>query len=506
MSKLPTLPVRILVGLIAALAVMGTWGSAARAEGENLVPNPGVEEGDPDKATEPALWQTNYWGDIEATFRWVESAHSGEHSLRCEVISGKEGDAKWWSMPFPLVTAKYEYTASVWYRSNVYTKFAIRAQDDADEQVEWLFPKEVVPPSEDWALAYGTIELPYWATKMTIMMAISDPGWVEADDFSVVEGYDETLQDVVQNQDLVEQVDAVMPDGWKPPRVSIVFDDGWVSAAEQAAPIMEEFGFVGTWFIIADFVDKPGFSADHVTSGLQEELGEKGHEVGSHSGDHPDLATLSPEMVEEQLVKSQEKLESLGFDVVGLTPPGGALKGTDLPLVQKHYAYMRTVVGGLNEEPFDKYQLKCVTVTNTTSLSEIRMWLEEAGLQDSWLVLVYHRMSANAISDMYVTPDQFRSAMALLAEVEAGVHPMGEGLGGWTRPGPKPPVGDISLPPVTFDGSSWLEQPDQEPGNVTKKPGGCQTAALPATYGTILLLGLMVAAFAGLRRAKNQRP
>lgn len=488
-------PRRVLWGAFALVCMMGVLGaSPAWAEGDNLVPNPSVEDADPNQSSEPAGWQTNSWGNVEATFRWVQSAHSGSRSVKCTLISGSEGDAKWWSVPFDVLPAKYTYTASVWYRSDVYTKFAIRAQDDDEDQVEWLFPQEAVPPSESWSLAYGTVELPSWATKASIMLVISKPGWVEADDFSFVEGYDPSLEDIVSSQDLVEQVDATMPDGWKPPRVSIVFDDGWVSAAEQAAPIMESFGFVATWFIIADFVDKPGYSADHVTSGQLEDLAEKGHELGSHSWDHPDLATLDSAQVRQQLESSKQRLEELGFVVAGLTPPGGSINEKDMGIVKEYYAYMRTIVGGLNEEPFDRYKLKCVTVTNTTSQNEIRMWIEEAGLQDAWLILVYHRVAPVAISDTFVTPGQFQETMALLAELDAKVLTMGEVLGVWTRPDPKPPVGDISLPPVTFDGSSWLDQPDTA-GEGPKKSGGCHagaSAAQGSCWGIVLLAVSMV--------------
>jgi len=443
---------------------------------------------------DPGQWQTNSWGDVEATFRWIHTGHTGERSLRTEVISGSEGDAKWWSVPFALQDAKYQYTASVWYRSTVTTKFAIRAQNDDDSQVEWLFAKEIVPPSEEWSFAIGVVDVPYWATKVSVMLVIESPGWVESDDYALVAGAQSIDTDVVEQQDVIESVDVQMPPDWSPPRVSIVFDDGWVSAVEQAVPIMEKYGFTATWFVIADYVDKAGYQADYATSKQLEELQDAGHEIASHTFDHPNLSQLTSAEVEEQLTSSKARLEQFGLDIVGFAPPGGLLNPVDLPLVKQHYQYMRMLQTGVNGDDMDPYGLKCLVVSNVTSLTEVRAWVEQAGVEDAWLILLYHRMGAVAVHDTYVTPTQFQSVMQLLADVEARVRPMGEILGVWTPAEPKPPVGDISLPPVTFDGSSWIAEPGDTPNPTpgsSKGSGGCQSGAVPQG-GTVWLLAALV--------------
>lgn len=488
-----------------AVLLAALWAGPALAE-ENLVPNPSVEEANPDKPADPAQWQTNSWGDMAPTFRWISSGHTGERALKAQVITGSEGDSKWWSIPFPLMDAKYDYTASVWYRSNVTTMLVLRAQNDDDSQVEWLFPKETVPPSEEWAFASGSVEVPYWATRISIMLVIDQPGWVETDDYSVVAGSQSVDADVVE-QDGVEWVDTQMPPGWSPPRVSIAFDDGWVSALEQAVPILETFGYTATFFVVADYVDKAGYQADYATSRQLAELQQRGHEIASHTFDHPDMTKLTSAEVKEQLQKSKSKLEELGFYVSGFAPPSGLLNEEDIPLVEAEYQYMRTITMGLNLDDTDRYHLRAVLVTNLTTLNEIRGWVEQAGQQDSWLILVYHRFSSVTDAETYVTPDHFQATVQFLSDVGARVAPMGSVLEVWTPAEPEAPVGDISLPPVIYDGSSWIAEPgyspDSSPGS-RSGGGGCQASSQPRAAAVWMLAALLAAWVVILRRRTPQ--
>ena len=62
----------------------------------------------------------------------------------------------------------------------------------------------------------------------------------------------------------------------------ITFDDGGASAM-TAADLLEAHGFIGHFFITANYVGAPGF----VTERQLRELVQRGHVVGSHSCSHP---------------------------------------------------------------------------------------------------------------------------------------------------------------------------------------------------------------------------
>jgi peptidoglycan/xylan/chitin deacetylase (PgdA/CDA1 family) len=67
-----------------------------------------------------------------------------------------------------------------------------------------------------------------------------------------------------------------------PPAIAITFDDGGVSAL-TAADLLQARGFIGHFFVTANYIGKHGF----VNERDIRELAQRGHIVGSHSCSHP---------------------------------------------------------------------------------------------------------------------------------------------------------------------------------------------------------------------------
>jgi peptidoglycan/xylan/chitin deacetylase (PgdA/CDA1 family) len=74
-----------------------------------------------------------------------------------------------------------------------------------------------------------------------------------------------------------------------PPKAVIVtFDDGYRSLPQYAVPVMEAYGYTGTIFVIADFMDS-GFDA-YLTWPEAEKLYTQGWKIEPHSKSHEQLA------------------------------------------------------------------------------------------------------------------------------------------------------------------------------------------------------------------------
>jgi peptidoglycan/xylan/chitin deacetylase (PgdA/CDA1 family) len=223
------------------------------------------------------------------------------------------------------------------------------------------------------------------------------------------------------------------PDG--APLVSVVFDDGWVSAFEHAVPIMDAMGLRGTHFVHAGFVDRPGFQGDHMNSELLAILHAKGHEIGSHAMDTDWKDQMSdPALMEAQLAESKARLESFGFEVAGFAPPNGAFDSEVIDKTRQYYDYMRTIDYGINYvDTGSERKLKCYAVTDRTSPATLRDWIRWARSTDGWLVLLYHRFADQipAGADTYVTPEDFQAQMETLVKAGALVLPMREALEVW---------------------------------------------------------------------------
>lgn len=105
-----------------------------------------------------------------------------------------------------------------------------------------------------------------------------------------------------------------------PTRVTLTFDDGGIGAV-QAAEILEEFGWTGSFFITTDRIGSPGFLGDAQIRDLRR----RGHLMGSHSCSHPPrMARLTPQELDREWGESVRALESiLGESVQTASVPGG---------------------------------------------------------------------------------------------------------------------------------------------------------------------------------------
>ena len=121
--------------------------------------------------------------------------------------------------------------------------------------------------------------------------------------------------------DLPDRSDLPAPPGLPgPPGPVFTFDDGGVSAM-RAADLLEARGFVGSFFVTANFIGTRGF----VGKADVRELARRGHIIGSHSCSHPlRMGHCSwPQLVDEW-TRSRAILEGiLGTEVRVASVPGG---------------------------------------------------------------------------------------------------------------------------------------------------------------------------------------
>ncbi|HVX67316.1 MAG TPA: polysaccharide deacetylase family protein [Bryobacteraceae bacterium] len=74
------------------------------------------------------------------------------------------------------------------------------------------------------------------------------------------------------------------PSTWTGPRpVFLTFDDGHASDYHIAARLLETLGWRGHFFVVTDFIGRPGF----LTAAEIRELAQRGHAIGSHTCSHP---------------------------------------------------------------------------------------------------------------------------------------------------------------------------------------------------------------------------
>ena len=167
--------------LLMALTVGGTL-----AASPNLIPNPSVETAD-STGTKPVGWNQDKWGTNTSTFTYKTNAgYSGSISLYINMTKRSSGDAKWYFTHIP-VKPNQKYTYSEFYKSNVTTEIdAEYLSTSGKYSYAWLGSQAA--SATNWKSTTVSFTTPSEVNTLTVFHVINKVGWLQTDDFSLVEG------------------------------------------------------------------------------------------------------------------------------------------------------------------------------------------------------------------------------------------------------------------------------------------------------------------------------
>ena len=133
-----------------------------------------------------------------------------------------------------------------------------------------------------------------------------------------------------------------------PGTVALTFDDAYENFYGEALPVLEQFGFPATVFVVTGFV---GATADWPTQGdaaprlaimsweQLRELPRRGVALGSHTHTHPPLSRLKESDLREELRSSRQELEQRVGEAAGrLAYPYGDWDGRVRRVASEYYA------------------------------------------------------------------------------------------------------------------------------------------------------------------------
>ncbi len=99
---------------------------------------------------------------------------------------------------------------------------------------------------------------------------------------------------------------------------AITFDDGYEDFYKNAMPILEQYGYPATVFVVSNLIGRSNLWDTARYGGVSEplmdlkqlrEIKAKGIEIGSHSKTHADLSRLDPEGLKVEIEGSKTQLE-----------------------------------------------------------------------------------------------------------------------------------------------------------------------------------------------------
>jgi peptidoglycan/xylan/chitin deacetylase (PgdA/CDA1 family) len=153
-----------------------------------------------------------------------------------------------------------------------------------------------------------------------------------------------------------------------PPKpIILTFDDGSATVFSNALPIMQKYNFVGTVYIVSNYIGIPNYM-----DGEQiRELHANGWEVGSHSLSHVDL-TERADRQREEIIESRRRLEAiLDLPILSFAYPFGAYNADSVQFARQA-GYIAAV--GLGESSLqgtkNLYYLYRWDITGLTDLQD----------------------------------------------------------------------------------------------------------------------------------------
>ena len=132
--------------------------------------------------------------------------------------------------------------------------------------------------------------------------------------------------------------------------VALTFDDAFVSFGDVAAPLLADHGMPSTLFVVADAVGKTNRWPERPDRGVPElpllgwdalgRLHAQGVEIGGHSRTHVNLARLTNDRVQDEVIGGAERIKTeLGHTPAVFAYPYGAVNDAAVGIVASRFAW-----------------------------------------------------------------------------------------------------------------------------------------------------------------------
>lgn len=353
----------------------------------NLIANPGFETAGSNGL--PQSWTKGGYGTNTRTLTYPVAGNPG-NAARVTITNYASGDAKWVFDPVSIAPGTYTYSDS--YQATL-TSYLTAQFIRTDGSLSYL-TIQTLPASAGWASAAGTFTVPSGVARVTIFHLIKGNGTLTIDNASL------TGTGSGGGGGNVFSTGAV----------TFRFDDDLSSQYDNALPKLESDGFKATYYIITHETGNDGF-VGFMTHAQILDLQARGNELGAHTRTHPDLTTLTQSQMQDEICGSRQDLLSWGASPVAtFAYPFGAYDATTDSVVRScGFSSAATSNGGFVTTASDPYQLERQSIQNTTTLAQVKQWVDSAAANHTWLIMEFHGIEN--------TGDQYSMTPALFNQV-----------------------------------------------------------------------------------------
>jgi peptidoglycan/xylan/chitin deacetylase (PgdA/CDA1 family) len=214
------------------------------------------------------------------------------------------------------------------------------------------------------------------------------------------------------------------------PLVSFTFDDCPDSAYVNGAPILEDHGIHGTFYIASGISDTDDTYWHVITPEHIRALHERGHEIGCHTYSHVNVETLSAARMAEECRMNHNMLRRICGDVhlTNFCYPFGCVSLPRKLQLQKRFDTCRSTYEGINVGTIDLGLLKVVELFNRTlTPDKLQRLLRETCDRNGWLIFYAHDV-ADPPTFMGCSPTFLRSTVETVQAMGLTCVPVREAL------------------------------------------------------------------------------
>ena len=162
-----------------------------------------------------------------------------------------------------------------------------------------------------------------------------------------------------------------------PNPIVLTFDDGYSDHLYNAMPLLREYGFQGTFFIITGFADES--REGYLNWDQVKQLAANGMEIAAHSKTHPDLRGRDHDFLVYEVLGSLESIKvNLGLLSIAFAFPMGRYDGATLNVLEQAKAILAVTTNhGATHTTDSRYEMPRLRVQNSTNTLALAALLRE---------------------------------------------------------------------------------------------------------------------------------
>jgi peptidoglycan/xylan/chitin deacetylase (PgdA/CDA1 family) len=198
-----------------------------------------------------------------------------------------------------------------------------------------------------------------------------------------------------------------------PPMVSFTFDDIPLTAATVGAPMLEDFGGRGTFYVAGGLVNRHTDQGESIDSGGIVRLHRSGHEIACHTFSHRRAIDLDAAAMAAEIAQNRHYLEGLDASIKleNFAYPYGLATVARKRQLTNNFRSARGILPGVNSGTIDLQFLRSTPlIDKDIDRAGVDRAFDEAIATNGWLIFYTHDV-ADTPSPWGCTPGLLRHAL-----------------------------------------------------------------------------------------------